>query len=420
MVRRFVISLVCLLLLSLAPLALAQDLDESISDNGFTYLYPSEWAYEDGMAGIVITNNEAMFAPDAAAQSIPADILRVQIAGREFVKYATAGVPSAKVAVVFFASFMMLPGDLSIGSFNHAEFARFEARDPSTGILHVVYGLDFGSALTLVSVAMGSDYEEEPPVIIDMITSITYAPPPRPSVSDSDTIAYGDEFVSELTEEADEQSLVFEGSAGDLVTISMNSEAFDPLLRLYSETSDEPLIVHDDVSTLAQGGTNAKIAYFPLPEDGRYVIVATTVHGIGEYTLTLQEGIIPVETRMSFENMSPSIAYGDTVTGALDRPNAEMFYIFEGSAGDVVTITMIAENEDELDTVLELYAARAFDTRDRVPLARDDDMPDSFNSQIANYVLPEDGKYLIITRGLHGEGEGEYTLTLERDGDTQP
>jgi hypothetical protein len=418
MLQRFAIALVCLLLLSLAPLALAQDLDEAITQDGFTYLYPTGWVSQVDSNAIIIVPDEAMFDPNFTAEGVPADLLRVVIDSRVFVKFAPAEMRSAKTTVIIARAMMQLDGEFSMGSFDNVDYMRFEAHDPSTDSLLVMYGLDFGNALTLVMVSMGSDYDEEPPVILDMLTSIVYEPPPLPAISEDDTIAYGDEFVGELTEEGEAQALVFEGSAGDLVTINMNSEAFDTELRLYSEASGEPLILNDGIYSGTQPGMNARISYFQLPEDGSYVIVATTRYGdIGEYTLTLQEGVIPLESAAMFVNISPDIAYGDTVTGDLGTSRDEqMAYVFEGSAGDVVTITVTAENEDELDPLLELYAARAYDYSDGIPIAFNDDLRDSTNSQITDFILPEDGIYIIIARRLYGYGDGEYTLTLEEGG----
>jgi hypothetical protein len=421
MVRRFIIFLACLLLLSIVPIAFAQELGEEITDSGFTYRYPTEWVSEIGRGGITLASNETMLNLDADGETVPADLLRVTIATREFVKYATAGESSPKTAAIVLASFLQVPGEMTMGIFENADYARFAGFDPLIDALFVVYALDFGSSLTLITLVMGSDYDEEPAVVIDILTSITYSPPPRPSITNSTTMSYGDEFDGVLTEEAGEQVLVFEGSLGDLVTITMTSETFDTTLRLYSQTSDVPLIVNDDTSFMPQD-INSRITYFQLPEDGTYIIAASAYRGGGEYKLTLKEGIILADERITlFENSDPTIAYGDVVTGVIGsgQLEQEVYYLFEGSAGDIITISMIAENEDELDTQIKLYAASAYSGLDTIPIARNDDhrgsnaVPGNYNSQITSFILPEDGKYLIIATRIYGTGE--FTLTLEEE-----
>jgi hypothetical protein len=80
-------------------------------------------------------------------------------------------------------------------------------------------------------------------------------------------------------------------------------------------------------------------------------------------------------------------------------------WLFEGRAGDVVTISMTASIAD-MDTFLELFAP------DGVRVLTDDDGGGDSNAQISAFELPLSGTYRIIARGYSDEDVGEYKLTL--------
>ena len=81
----------------------------------------------------------------------------------------------------------------------------------------------------------------------------------------------------------------FNGAAGQKITVSLNSDAFDAYLGLASE--DETFIIEDDDGG---GGTNSRIVA-TLPTNGLYFILAnsSSPDEFGNYTLLLSSGIPP-------------------------------------------------------------------------------------------------------------------------------
>ena len=77
--------------------------------------------------------------------------------------------------------------------------------------------------------------------------------------------------------------------------------------------------------------------------------------------------------------------------------------MFEGSAGDIITISMTSA---DFDTFLELYGPNL------LRVAMDDDSGGETNSQISSVVLPQSGIYSIVARALGPGQAGEYTLSL--------
>jgi hypothetical protein len=100
-----------------------------------------------------------------------------------------------------------------------------------------------------------------------------------------------------------------------------------------------------------------------------------------------------------------TIRLGDTLQGLLSTGEPEVEYSFEGEQGQLVTITMI--QNDEMDPYLRLE-----DSRGSV-LAQDDDSAGSLNARIGPFRLPGSGTYTIVATSLGGEDVGEFSLTLD-------
>jgi hypothetical protein len=173
--------------------------------------------------------------------------------------------------------------------------------------------------------------------------------------------------------------------------MNATDDELDCFLELY-DPGDEWLAADDDSGE----GFNALVADCVLLSDGAYRIVAGTVAGSGgAYELNLEQVELVIEG---------TLVYGDEVSATLD-PGARHYWLFEGDAGDVITISMIAVDED-LDTYLELFAPSGERVR------TDDDSGGDSNAQIAEFELPESGAYRILARSYSDSDAGQYELTL--------
>jgi hypothetical protein len=211
------------------------------------------------------------------------------------------------------------------------------------------------------------------------------------------TLWYGAVVEGTLGAPWSRHTWTFDGVAGDVVNIAMDTTdgALDCFLELYGP--EGLLLTTDDDSGV---GYNALIEYYTLPVEGTYRVVARGAEfGVtGAYTLTLMQTDLVVQG---------SLTYSDTVQTIL-KPGTRHHWLFEGQAGDVVTISMDAVSEG-MDTYLELFAP------DGVRVARDDDSGDGPDAAIIAFELPIDGIYRIIARGHGDEDVGEYQLTLMGD-----
>jgi hypothetical protein len=111
----------------------------------------------------------------------------------------------------------------------------------------------------------------------------------------------------------------------------------------------------------------------------------------------------------SVQQDARSISYGETITGTIDegdpdgrRGNYEPV-TFQGSAGDVITITMASED----DTYLQLL------NPDGEQVTEDDDGYEGFDSQIRQFTLEDSGEYTIVATSYSSFDTFEYSLQLD-------
>lgn len=204
----------------------------------------------------------------------------------------------------------------------------------------------------------------------------------------------------------------FTGRQGDRVQIGLDSEAFDPVVRVGRIVNGvfTELGMNDDGG---DSGLNSRLI-FALPEAGTYVIRATPLSAgsTGAYSLTLSEGPAPIQ--------ATAIRIGDTVRGELtdddglsaNEEHADA-YRFSGKEGQRVRIDMTST---AFDTYLELF------DENQVSLATDDDGgPEGTNSRLI-FTLPRDGSYVIEARAF-SDARGRYSLAIsevEPDKPPQP
>ena len=210
-----------------------------------------------------------------------------------------------------------------------------------------------------------------------------------------EVITYGQTVEGTLTEDA-QQGWFFQGAEGDVVTIVMNRLDKDGDLDCYLELyGPNGIALTDDDDSGKE--FNALIEYYELPADGLYrIVVSNATFGPGgAYELTLEQ------TEMVTKG---TLAYGETVSVTLPA-GTRHHWLFEGQEGDVITISMIAVNED-MDTCLELFAP------DGVRVMTNDDSDGEANARITTFELPLSGTYRIIARGYDDKDVGKYVLAL--------
>ncbi|NWF65700.1 MAG: pre-peptidase C-terminal domain-containing protein [Chloroflexi bacterium] len=389
--------------------------DETLDNGAFAFDYPSEWIAdaflstdENGTTTPVIF----LYSSTELAQMVLGGRDAADLPEGEAVIYLTStndGMLTVQAAMDELIAQEESAG-AKVGSVGEIETIGYEGYIASTetsaseGFIGVLGSREL--RVTFITLAASGDLVDYQKTFEAVIHSI------RPSERNADDAGNnsGGKPGAESTAEGnlplgEAQPYTFEGSAGQVVTIVLESDALtmDPFLNLYA--SDGSIVAQDDDSA---GNLNAIIENFALPADDTYTIEVTTAYGDGggQYRLTLVGAELDgVQAGTSITAVSGErIEMGATVTGNL--PLGETLdYTFVGKAGDVVTITLESD-AIAMDPYLELRGPT------QRLIAEDDDSAGGLNALIDRVTLPEDGVYTIVVRTSAGIGGGKYTLTL--------
>jgi hypothetical protein len=182
----------------------------------------------------------------------------------------------------------------------------------------------------------------------------------------------------------------FTAKAGETVVISLNSDAFDPLLELYASNGNQ--VGRDDDSG---GFPNARLV-FTAPADGTYTITVTSFSGAatGAYTLSLET------------QTATAITYGTPVETKM-AGTTPLYFTFNGTEGDVVDIYAVSVADE--DTRLTVRGP------DGNEIIGDDDSGAGTNPYIRRLILPDTGAYQLELAPFSDQAlSGDITVTIEQ------
>ncbi|HVH11416.1 MAG TPA: hypothetical protein VM759_00120, partial [Longimicrobium sp.] len=217
----------------------------------------------------------------------------------------------------------------------------------------------------------------------------------------------------------------FEARRGETVVLLMDSDAFDSYLRLGMERRSGGWreLAHDDDGG---NGRDARLE-FVIPEDGRYVVRASSFRGrsTGAYTLVLAGGRAsggygydpdPPPLRRRNGRGDGTVRAGERIDERLssaDRrlDNGEPFHLYEydGQAGERIRISL---RSTDFDAYLVLGTPGGRHGVGNVLVRNDDDGGD--RDAYIEHTLPKDGVYVIRVNPF-ASGRGEYTLEVDSD-----
>ncbi|NWF69436.1 MAG: PPC domain-containing protein [Chloroflexi bacterium] len=225
-------------------------------------------------------------------------------------------------------------------------------------------------------------------------TSTAVAIDPDARDEDTPVLEYGDSVDGELTLDEPTFLYQFEGEAGDAVTITMVSEAFDTYLSLQDDSGFE--LTYDDDSA---GNLDSRISAYELPYSGTYYIEALSFgyrvggsSGTGDYTLSLNL----TEVR--------NIEYTQEVEGELSASEPNAIFRFNGDSGDMIAVTVEADG-------FSPYVYISDDTGYNI--AYSDYYNSSSVASVGPVTLAYDGTYTIIVQTSGGTPSGSFILVVD-------
>ncbi|MDJ0767003.1 MAG: PPC domain-containing protein [Myxococcota bacterium] len=196
------------------------------------------------------------------------------------------------------------------------------------------------------------------------------------------------------------EAWLLEGRAGETVTVTYRSDAFDCYLYITGPGIQE-VMTDDD----GAGDLDSRLD-ITFPVDGTYRVIASVLSsGEGPYS-------IRVEETLGMHELPPDagfISVGEIHTGWLTDADPEIeagrngqVWALEGMAGDTYTIDLMSE---DFDAYLYFVGPGIIDPRSN------DDGGEGRNSRIT-VTLPEDGTYRVIASALYLSDSGSYQLQV--------
>jgi hypothetical protein len=282
---------------------------------------------------------------------------------------------------------------------------------------------------TTGSYELGLGYTDRPnpnEIIPTPIPEIVGVPTPTPPYSSLGTfvgnLAGGQTLGATLTESTERHVYIFNGTAGEYVTIQMGrvNGTVDPILTLYSPQGDAMAI--DDNSG---GNRAAAIRNITLPENGIYSIAAEGDGFPGSYWISLTVGEIelPVTAVVVAPSPTPFVetltpVYPTPVPGNRLEPHMpisqaiyeqgdfDRFPIF-AAAGEYLTIGVGPRGLSQFEAEIEIYGP----TGELVASATSRDGIAQRDALIPMMPVPLTGVYVVFVKGLNDESTGDYYVS---------
>ena len=201
--------------------------------------------------------------------------------------------------------------------------------------------------------------------------------------------------------------------AGQRYRITVNSEAFDPVARLYRAGEDEPVAENDD----AGGGLNSRINYTP-EAGGDYVlrVIAFSSEGRGAYAAAAERAAPlppPISTPGTTVSSSGdwTLWEGELAAGDPDNEGRHFDdYLIRLEAGRRYFVHL--EGRD-FDALVQLMRPADRESDSPSVIEQDDDAGVGFNALMA-FEAAESGEYILRVTVYGSDATGAYRLWLSR------
>jgi hypothetical protein len=195
--------------------------------------------------------------------------------------------------------------------------------------------------------------------------------------------------------------------AGKRYRISLNSEAFDPVARLYRAGEDEPVAENDD----SNESLNSRIVYTPQAT-GDFVLRATGFSAEARGAYSAEVAVLPPlpEPATLYQHMDATIwrTYdGEIATSDPEGEGGKHYddYRVSFAAGQT---RLIWTDSAAFDTLVEVYR---MSDREGSALASDDDSGGGLNSLVV-FTADEAGDYVIRVSSFDASDGGAYRLRV--------
>lgn len=189
----------------------------------------------------------------------------------------------------------------------------------------------------------------------------------------------------------------FQGEAGQILEISLNSDEFDTYLALQNAAGET--IAQDDDS----GSERNALLNVLLPDSGSYRVVARGYEDTSVGAYQFQINSLSLKPTPLLQEQG-SLSDQDALLPNTDTQKRSDRYSLNGQSGQRLEINL---RSPEFDTYLILQ-----DAAGNTIAENDDRMVGDTNSRLST-ILPEAGTYQVLVTGFSEDSRGLYDLTVQ-------
>jgi hypothetical protein len=306
-----------------------------------------------------------------------------------------------------------------------AQGNRLEVRVPVSGSYTVLVQLTQDGE---TNYELGLGYTDRPnpaertPTLLPEVVGVPTPTPPYANLGTFvGTLASGQTLGATFDDTSDRHVYIFDGTAGEFVTIQMGrvNGTVDPILTLYNP--DGTAMATDDNSG---GNRAAAVRNILLPEDGIYSIEAQGDGFAGSYWISLFIGdlLLPITPTQKIPTPTPiAITLTPHLSTAIpgnrledhvpiiehiSRPGEfDRFPIF-AAAGETLTIAVSPLGLSQLLPAMEIYGP----TGELVASAASGESNAGTDALVAMLRIPVTGAYVVFVKGVNETTTGDYVV----------
>lgn len=294
-----------------------------------------------------------------------------------------------------------------------------EITSTSTGTLSEIAVPKSGDYLLIVIMPDQAQSIEEVSYVLTYSAETVPETVPEPLAAVPQGLTIGESVNGTIDDDNPSQVYTFAGQEGERIRITMEATP-DSDLDCYLELQNENGVVLAANDDIDPGAIRDARIVADLPANSTYTIIASrfvepgVAASSGNYRLTLEQS--DQDAAAGVNPLTAPLTYGQTEVDEINDEQYLLFYVFDGTEGDIVTIE-VDHLSGNLDSVLHLYRSEG---ENWVLMVSNDDSPTggTYAPLLRGVTLPQTGKYLIaISRyGLDREATtGVFALTLSKE-----
>jgi len=223
--------------------------------------------------------------------------------------------------------------------------------------------------------------------------------------AESESVEPGALITGRIDDRNPRQVYYIDGLRGEVIQFDLQatSGTLDPVLSVFNETG-RLVFFRDDTN----GNLNIN-QNLTLDQSGRYFIV------VGRFGYSLGATSGDFELRMErtgvLSEQGSTLRYGDSVIDTISDTSPQVYYTFQATQGDLLTISMVRAS-GTLDPYIQVVSS------DRFVIADNDDQigANTKNARIDTILIEQTGTYVLVaTRygGVAGDSAGTFALTID-------